>query len=274
MLPLRHASAAGHLCKAANRRSVHRVMENASRFPRVTVRDVKGLHLGIVQLRAMRVNRFRQGGSVPLLTALAKSASRELGTDLPSAKTGSHAGKGAVADLGTRIAAAPASSPRVRSSSHAKAPDPSSGKNGSRAVRTPAKAAVSFVRVPLQVERVSAKPYRGRTGDQRPAGKFPSRDGGQQRPPRKDWTPREDTRPSERKEWKPRRDDAGEGRREFRPRPAAGGKSFTKPSRGRASDQPPAGKLPPRDGGKRPPRKEWKPREDAGSFERKEWKPR
>ena len=120
-----------------------------------------------------------------------------------------------------------------------------------------------------------SKPYRPRTGDQRPAGKFPPRDGGPQRPPRKEWTPRQDTRPSERKEWKPRRDDAGEGRREFRPRPAAGGKSFSKPYRSRTGEQRPAGKFPSRDGGQqRPPRKEWKPREDARPSERKEWKPR
>jgi 23S rRNA pseudouridine2605 synthase len=66
-----------------------------------------------------------------------------------------------------------------------------------------------------------SKPYRPRTGDQRPAGKFPPRDGGPQRPPRKEWTPRQDTRPSERKEWKPRREDTGEGRSEFRPRRSA-----------------------------------------------------
>ena len=66
-----------------------------------------------------------------------------------------------------------------------------------------------------------SKPYRSRTGDQRPAGKFPPRDGGQQRPPRKEWKPREDARPSERKEWKPRREATGEGRSEFRPRRSA-----------------------------------------------------
>jgi 23S rRNA pseudouridine2605 synthase len=67
----------------------------------------------------------------------------------------------------------------------------------------------------------SGRPYRSRTGDQRPAGKFPPRDRDQQGPPRREWKPREDTRPSERKEWKPRREAEGGERREFRPRRSA-----------------------------------------------------
>jgi hypothetical protein len=75
--------------------------------------------------------------------------------------------------------------------------------------------------------------YRSRTGDQpggprgeRPAGKFPPRDGSQ-RPPRKEWKPRSDVRPSAgrpaagRKEWKPREDAGTAGRSEFRPRRSA-----------------------------------------------------
>src|SRR6202012_278947 len=68
---------------------------------------------------------------------------------------------GAVADLVSRIAAALVNSPRVRSSSHAKAPDPpghSRGRNGSRVVMTPAKAAASFVRALLRGEKDSASP--------------------------------------------------------------------------------------------------------------------
>jgi hypothetical protein len=79
-----------------------------------------------------------------------------------------------------------------------------------------------------------SKPYRSRTsdqpggprGEQRPAGKFPPRDGSQ-RPPRKEWKPRSDVRPSAgrpaagRKEWKPREDAGTAGRSEFRPRRSA-----------------------------------------------------
>ncbi len=68
------------------------------------------------------------------------------------------------------------------------------------------------------------RPYRKRTtGDERPAGKFPSRDRGPQRPPRKDWKPRPEGGTSEeRREFRPRRAGEPTQRREFKPRPSSG----------------------------------------------------
>ena len=110
------------------------------------------------------------------------------------------------------------------------------------------------------------KPFR------KPDGERPSGEAFEQRPPRREWTPREGQRPSfGKKEWTPRREGAGEERREFRPRRAEGsqgGKSFSKPYRRPGGDRPSGGSFQ-----QRPPRKDWKPRTE-GSSERREFKPR
>jgi hypothetical protein len=70
-----------------------------------------------------------------------------------------------------------------------------------------------------------SKPYRSRAGgDERPAGKFPARDRGPQRPTRKEWKPRpEGEAGGERREFRPRKTGESTERREFKPRSSAGG---------------------------------------------------
>lgn len=87
-----------------------------------------------------------------------------------------------------------------------------------------------------------SKPYRSRTGDQRPAGKFPSRDRDQQGPPRKEWKPRTEGEGEARREFRPRRSAESTERRTFKPRSSSGGASRPRREGGGFSGRPkPAG---------------------------------
>ncbi len=99
-------------------------------------------------------------------------------------------------------------------------------KNGSRA----AKGSAGEERREFRPRRAEGgagfiKPFRKRTeGDERPAGKFPPRDRGPQRPPRKEWKPRpEGGAGGERREFRPRKTGESTERREFKPRSSQGG---------------------------------------------------
>jgi 23S rRNA pseudouridine2605 synthase len=115
------------------------------------------------------------------------------------------------------------------------------------------------------------RPFRKAGGDQ------PRGESFEQRPPRREFKPREN-RPFEKKEWKPRREGSGEFRprregesgekREFRPRRTEGRSGFNKPFRGRTGDRPSGGSF------QRPPRKDWKPRGEGAGSERREFRPR
>jgi len=87
-----------------------------------------------------------------------------------------------------------------------------------------------------------SKPYRSRTGDQRPAGKFPPRDRDQQGPPRREWKPRTEGEGEARREFRPRRSAESTERRTFKPRPSSGGASRPRREGGGFSGRPkPAG---------------------------------
>jgi 23S rRNA pseudouridine2605 synthase len=87
-----------------------------------------------------------------------------------------------------------------------------------------------------------SKPYRSRTGDQRPAGKFPSRDRDQQGPPRREWKPRTEGEGEARREFRPRRSAESTERRTFKPRSSSGGASRPRREGGGFSGRPkPAG---------------------------------